>query len=349
MNARIVTLPEFTLESGRTLREVPVAYHSWGRLNERGDNAALVCHALTGNTDVEDWWPELLGPGRALDTDRDFVVCANVPGSPYGTVSPVTMNPETRKPYGPDFPPMTLRDVVRLHKRLLDEIGVRQVRYAIGGSMGGMQVLEWVFFGDFVRGLVPIGVGGRHSAWCIAWSWTQRHAIELDPKFKGGHYAPGEGPDIGLGLARMIAMITYRSFVSFQERFGRARAETDAPFDITSYLAHQGDKLVERFDANCYLSLMHTMDTHDVARDRGDYHAVLRRVEQPTLVIGIDSDLLYPLDEQRELAEGIPHAELVVLEAAHGHDSFLIEREEVNKHVVDWRRRILDVALDERR
>jgi len=344
MNTRIVTLPEFTLECGRTLRDVPVAYQSWGRLNERGDNAVLVCHALTGNSDVEDWWPELLGPGRAFDTDRDFVVCANVPGSPYGTVSPLTMNPEAGKSYGPDFPPVTLRDVVRLHKGLLDEIGVRQLRYAIGGSMGGMQVLEWAFFGDFVRGLVPIGVGGRHSSWCIAWSWTQRHAIELDPKFKGGRYAPDEGPDIGLGLARMIAMITYRSFVSFQERFGRARPDGDAPFDIASYLSHQGDKLVERFDANCYLSLMHTMDTHDMARDRGNYRAVLSRVVQPALVIGIDSDLLYPLDEQRELAVGIPNAELSVLEAAHGHDSFLIERDEVNERVVDWRRRVLDAG-----
>ncbi len=211
--------------------------------------------------------------------------------------------------------------------------------------MGGMQVLEWAFQGGFVRGLVPIAVGGRHSAWCIAWSWAQRHAIESDPRWKGGHYAPHEGPRLGLGLARMIAMITYRSFGSFQERFGRRPSESGAPFDMISYLKHQGDKLVERFDANCYLALMHAMDTHDVARGRGEYHDVLAGVMAPTLVIGIDSDLLYPLDEQRELASSLPNAELAILEAAHGHDSFLIEREAVNEIVKSWRDRTLDPLL----
>jgi homoserine O-acetyltransferase len=195
-----------------------------------------------------------------------------------------------------------------------------------------------------VRGIVPIGVGGRHSAWCVAWSWAQRHAIELDPQFRGGRYTPGEGPALGLGLARMIAMITYRSSRSFQERFGRNRSNGQQ-FDMASYLLHQGDKLVERFDANCYLALMHVMDTHDVARERGDYPDVLGKITQPALVIGIDSDLLYPLEEQRELAAHMPHAELATLVATHGHDSFLIEGGAINQLVRDWRNRVLEPIL----
>jgi homoserine O-acetyltransferase len=341
MTRRIVIVPEFTLESGVTLRDVPVAYHAWGRLNERGDNAVLVCHALTGDTNAADWWSELFGPGRALDTERDYVVCANVIGSPYGSVSPLTTDPATGKPYGAAFPVFTIRDSVALHKRLLETLGVQQVRFAIGGSMGGMQVLEWALYRDFVRGLVPIGVGGRHSAWCIAWSWAQRRAIELDPSFEHGAYPVGGGPRAGLALARMIAMITYRSFRSFQGRFGRTRTD-EVLFDMASYLNHQGDKLVERFDANCYLALMGAMDTHDVARDRDDYRSVLGGIGQPALVIGMDSDLLYPLDEQRELAAYLPHAELAILEAEDGHDSFLIERDRVNRLVKGWRDRVLE-------
>jgi homoserine O-acetyltransferase len=341
MTRRIVTVPEFTLENGVTLRDVPVAYRAWGRLSARADNAVLVCHALTGDTNAAQWWSELFGPGRALDTERDYIVCANVIGSPYGTVSPLTIDTATGESYGAAFPAFTIRDSVALHKLLLDALGVQQVRFAIGGSMGGMQVLEWAFYRDFVRGLVPIGVGGRHSAWCIAWSWAQRRAIELDPSFEGGDYVVGEGPKAGLGLARMIAMITYRSFSSFQGRFGRARTE-EPLFDMASYLMHQGDKLVDRFDANCYLALMSAMDTHDVARDRGDYDKVLAGIDQPTLAIGIDSDVLYPPAEQRELAQYLPKAELAILDAGHGHDSFLIERNDVNQLVKSWRDRVLE-------
>jgi homoserine O-acetyltransferase len=207
--------------------------------------------------------------------------------------------------------------------------------------MGGMQVLEWAFHGDFVRALVPIGVGGRHSAWCIAWSEAQREAIRRDPAWQQGRYAEFKGPDEGLAVARMIAMISYRSFDSFGRRFGRELELPDDPgmFSMGSYLRYQGKKLVERFDANCYVRLTESMDTHDVARGRGEYHAVLHNITQPTLVIGMDSDLLYPLQEQRELAENMPNAELAILEAAHGHDSFLIEIEAIDAMVREWQRR----------
>ena len=332
------TVSELELENGAQLREVPVAYQTWGRLNEAGDNAVVVCHALTGNTDVPEWWQPLLGPGRALDTDRFFVICANVPGSPYGSVSPLTPRPDTRQPYGPDFPVFTIRDTVKLHRQLLEKLGVRQVTAAIGGSMGGMQVLEWAFHGDFVKALVPIAVGGRHSAWCIGWSEAQRQAIYADPRWQEGRYAPDDPPRRGLATARMMAMVSYRSQPSFEERFGRDRMnESPTPqFAVESYLRYQGEQLVERFDANCYVQLTKQMDTHDVARGRGPYKDVLQSIDQPALVVGIDTDVLYPLAEQKKLAEHLPHADLAVIESPHGHDAFLIELEALNDVVDTW-------------
>ena len=328
----------FTLESGEVLSQVPVAYRTWGRLNEQGDNAILVCHALTGDTDVEAWWSGLLGPGRALDTDRYFVVCANVIGSPYGTVSPVTIAPETGQPYGGRFPVPTVRDTVALHRALLDRIGVRHLALVIGGSLGGMQTLEWAMEGDFVRAIAPVSVGGRHSAWCIAWSEAQRQAIYRDPRRNGGHYAQGSAPVDGLAIARMIAMISYRSLGSFQARFGRqtADASTAHTFEMESYLHHQADKLVRRFDAACYVRLTQKMDTHDIARGRGEYLDVLRQIEQPALVVGVDTDLLYPLAEQRELADALPRGHLAAIEAPDGHDGFLIEHRTLNQLVTEW-------------
>jgi homoserine O-acetyltransferase len=347
--AKTLTIPTFTLERGPTLRDVPVAYQSWGTLNAAGTNAVVVGHALTGDTDVADWWEGLLGADCALDPTEDFVVCLNVPGSPYGSVSPLTEHPASGARYGADFPPFTIRDTVRLHRRALTQLGVRRVRCAVGGSMGGMQVLEWAFETTddgppFVQSLVPIAVGGRHTAWQIGWSEAQRQAIFTDPKWRGGEYPLDDPPTDGLASARMMAMVSYRSQPSFHERFGRdvmTDATTDpdaAPYAAESYLRYQGEKLTGRFDANCYVALTKQMDTHDVARGRGPYEAVLRSIEQPTLVVGIDSDVLYPLSEQQELAEHMPRATLKVLSAPHGHDSFLIELDALNQTIAAWRR-----------
>jgi homoserine O-acetyltransferase len=334
------TIQRFTLEDGTTLRDVPVAFHSWGELNAAGDNAIVICHALTGNAQADDWWSELIGPGKALDTERFFVLCANVIGSPYGTLSPLTTNPETAAPWGATFPATTVRDTVALHRALLEALGVTRVLFAIGGSLGGMQTLEWAFHDDFVHGLVPIGVGGRHSAWCIGWSEAQRQAIFSDPLWQGGYYPPDAQPAAGLSVARMMAMVSYRSFASFRERFGRVRGE--ASFEVESYLRHQGIKLVDRFDARCYVHLTYVMDTHDVSRGRGDYFDVLSRIRQPALVVGISTDILYPVAEQRELAEHMPNAELSVIEAPQGHDAFLIEQADLAARVLDWRERQID-------
>ena len=340
--SKVVTIPSFTLESGAELRDVPVAYDTWGKLNPSGTNAVVVGHSLTSDTNAAAWWEGCIGPSAALDTDRYFVVCPNVIGSPYGTVSPISVNPKTGLRYGPDLPQATVRDTVALHKVLLDSLGVRSVAFAIGGSMGGMQVLEWAFFGDYVRGLIPIGVGGEHSAWCIAWSEAQREAIIRDPAWQGGRYGMDEQPSNGLAVARMMAMISYRSAFSFHSRFRRTRRNglAGSMFNVSSYLHHHGDKLVGRFDANCYVYLTRLMDTHDVARGRGTYEQVLASIKQPTLVIGIESDLLYTLQEQQELSSCIPNATLAVMKGAHGHDTFLIEVDALADLIREWRSEI---------
>lgn len=222
---QIAVIPSFTLESGVTLRNVPVAYTTRGKLSPSGDNCMVICHALTGSADVADWWGPLLGgPGRAFDTSRFFIVCMNSLGSPYGTASPVTAkdgDPELGR-YGPEFPLTTIRDDVRLHRMLLDELGVKQIAAVIGGSLGGMFVLEWAYFGkDYVRCIVPIATSSRHSAWGISWGEAQRQSIYADPKYDDGYYSFSDPPVTGLGAARMAALLTYRSRNSFEARFGR--------------------------------------------------------------------------------------------------------------------------------
>lgn len=336
-----LTLPTFRLDDGTTLHDVPVAYASWGRLDEGGTNAAVVCHALTGSADAADWWGPLVGPGRALDTDRLFVVCCNVPGSPYGSVSPRSTDPTTGASYGPDFPAFTTRDTVRLHYRVLRRLGVRRVALAVGGSMGGMHVLEWGFARapdgtPFVRALVPVAVNARHAAWQIGISEAQRQAIYADPRWDGGRYHPADPPKGGLAAARMMAMISYRTHASFEDRFGRDRMPEGDAYAVESYLRYQGQKLADRFDAGCYVALTRQMDTHDVGRGRGSCAEALARLQQPALVVGIDSDVLYPLAEQHALAEQLPHGELAVLPSPHGHDAFLIEFDRLAALLQPW-------------
>jgi len=327
-----VILPRLHLESGDVLEDAPVAYATWGRLNPSGDNALIVCHALTGSADAKAWWEALIGPGKALDTNRFFVVCLNTLGSPYGSASPVTIDQASGVRYGPNFPPVTVRDSVMAHRAVLAQIGVRRAVAAVGGSMGGMQVLEWGFLDGFVQALVPIAVGGRHSAWCIGWSEAQRSAIRADRRWNGGHYDPNDPPVEGLAAARMMAMVSYRSSSEFSQRFGRERSSRHA-FQVEGYLRYQGEKLVRRFDANCYVALTNQMDSHDVGRHRGGYEQALGSLDQPTLVVGISSDVLYPVGEQEELAELMPNARLAILDAPYGHDSFLVEQAAVGDTV----------------
>ncbi|GAA5997145.1 homoserine O-acetyltransferase [Rhodotorula paludigena] len=228
----VATVSEFTLESGTTLRDVTVGFRTWGKLNDRKDNVMVICHALTGSSDVEDWWGPLLGPSHAFDPTRYFIFCANVMGSPYGTASPVTKNPDRDDGgwWGPEFPLTTVRDDVRLHKILLDHLGVENVAAVIGGSMGGMAVLEWPLTSPpgYIRNICPIATSARHSAWGISWGEAQRQSIYSDPEYESGWYAPdGEGPKRGLSAARMAALLTYRSRDSFENRFGRKEVDSD--------------------------------------------------------------------------------------------------------------------------
>jgi len=335
---RFLRVPgEFQLESGEVLRDVEIAYRTWGKPENAAEHAILICHALTGSADVEAWWPNIIGAGKTFDPDVDYIVCANILGSCYGTTGPVSCKPGTRTRYRADFPRVSVRDMVELQRVLLDELGVTRLELVTGPSLGGMQALEWALtYPDRVGSVVPIGVGGRHSAWCIGVSEAQRAAIAADPNWNDGFYSDENPPEKGLAAARMMAVCTYRSWQSFDERFGRER-RTDKQYQVQSYLQHQGEKINDRFDANTYVTLTHAMHTHDLSRGRGDYPDVLRRVEQPALVVSVSSDALYPPEEQQFLAHHLRNSQYEVLDCAHGHDGFLIETERLGGMIVEFR------------
>ncbi len=323
----------FVLESGATLMDVTVAYRTWGVLDPSRSNAVLVCHALTGSADADGWWPALFGPGRLLDPADTFVVCSNVLGSCYGTTGPLSPAPHGSGAWGPEFPAITVRDMVALQRQLLAALGVRRLRLVLGGSLGGMQALEWaVSFPELVERAAVIAAPARHSAWATALSEAQRAAIRADSRFREGRYSPTDPPRAGLAAARMVAMCTYRSPQGLAARFGRELAG-DGSFAVEHYLRGHGEKLVARFDANAYITLTRAMDSHDVARGRGPLPAVLAEVRLPVLVVAIDSDVLYPLGELDELARALPNAEFEVLSSPHGHDAFLIEAATVERLV----------------
>ena len=338
--------------------------------SQAGDNAVIVGHSLTSNSNVAEWWGAILGEGPeySLDHSNDFVVCANYLGSPYGSSSPVTPDPKKANGecYAADFPtPVTIRDNVRLQRMLLDRLGVKHLRMAIGGSMGSMVALEWAAsYPDYVTELVLIAGCGRHTDWAIGLGEAQRFSIMSDAKFKGGDYNPADPPRAGLATSRMMAMLSYRAPASVDERFSRgsmlgdgvlrkpsshadlglaahaneSTSEALPYFAVESYLQYQGKKFIQRFDANCYIQLTYTLDSHDVARGRGEYAEVLRRLTHRTLVVGITSDVLYPFHLQTELADGLPNAEMYAIDSPHGHDAFLIEIKQLNDAIARFRR-----------
>lgn len=427
----IAVIPSFELETGAVLRNVPVAYKTYGQLSPAGDNCMVICHALTGSADVSDWWGPLLGgDGKAFDMTKFFVVCFNSLGSPYGSASPVTLKDgdPSQSLYGPEFPLTTVRDDVNIFKLVLDDLGVKQIATVIGGSMGGMLVLEFAYFGSsYVRSIIPIATSARYSAWGISWGEAQRQSIYSDPKYDDGYYTFDDPPSTGLGAARMSALLTYRSRDSFESRFGRnipdtkrrqsinspqkrpsaasvsadhehfaihndghknagsprysrpgssadiavaddsasssgttsgaappvaaplhSKKRTPTYFSTQSYLRYQGDKFIKRFDANCYIAITRKLDTHDVSRNRVPdspplspdeaLKAALAQIEQPTLILGIQSDGLFAFSEQEQLAAGIPNSRLERIESSEGHDAFLLEFEQVNRHLLKFMR-----------
>ncbi|KAL4102598.1 hypothetical protein PRIC1_006342 [Phytophthora ramorum] len=327
------------LEKGEKLVAPQVAYTTYGKLNAARDNVIVLCHALTGHSLVHQYWDAMVTPEW---TDKYFIVCSNVLGSCYGSTCPTSVDPLTGRAYGPDFPAVTLRDAVALQRRLLEDgLGVRQVHAVVGGSLGGMQTLEWAFQGqDYVKSFVSIACGAQHSAWQIGISELQRQAIYMDPNFRDGRYSPNAPPNTGLALARQIAMVSYRTHAAYSEKFGRREeqhAENDqlaskhGRYVVQSYLEYQGEKFLSRFDVNSYLALLHMMDTHDVGRGRGGLEEALASLSQPSLIIGIDSDVLYPLSEQKQIADGLPNAKFAALSSPHGHDGFLLGQEEISE------------------
>jgi homoserine O-acetyltransferase/O-succinyltransferase len=337
----------FRLESGRTLGPVTVAYETYGTLAPDGKNAVYICHALTGTahaaslpgrTDQEEgWWNELIGPGKAFDTDRFFVVCANVLGGCYGTTGPASLNPETGIPYAMDFPVITIRDMVHVQKRLLEHLGVKKLKAVAGGSLGGMQALEWgVMYPDLVENVISVAASERLTPLAIAYNQAERKAIMNDANWCSGNYYGRTFPAAGLSLARMIGTITYKSKETFEERFGRKLAGSSRDyfdfyqdFAVESYLNYQGNKLVKRFDPNAYLYLTKAMDLHDLGRGYATVLEALRRIQSRVLLIGISSDLLYPPGEIRGLAVELRRAgaetDYREIQSTFGHDAFLIE------------------------
>jgi homoserine O-acetyltransferase/O-succinyltransferase len=340
------------LEAGGRLEGVHVAYETWGELAPDRSNAVLVVHALTGDSHAAGpagpghpqpgWWDPLIGPGAALDTSRYFVVCPNVLGGCQGTTGPASMAADDR-PYGSRFPTITIRDQVVVEAALADRLGIERWHAVVGGSMGGMRVLEWaVGFPDRVRRAVMISVGAKATAEQIAWCSVQMRAIRADPNWQDGDYGagtPGDGPDTGLSIARGIGQISYRSELEFDQRFGRDHQGDENPlaggrYAVESYLDYHGEKLTRRFDANSYIVLSQAMNHHDVGRGRGGVAAALGRVTAETTLAGISSDRLYPLRLQHELAELTPTAgDVEVIESIHGHDGFLVESDAVGKVV----------------
>ncbi|GHE95688.1 homoserine O-acetyltransferase [Streptomyces fumanus] len=334
------------LEAGGELPGLRLAFETWGRLAPDRSNAVLVLHALTGDSHVAGpagpghptagWWEGLVGPGLALDTDRWFVAAPNVLGGCQGSTGPSTERRPGRR-WGGDFPFLTQRDQVAAEAGWADALGIDRWALVVGGSMGGMRALEWaVSYPERTGALLLLATTAAAGAEQIAWASAQLHAIRADPHWHGGHYhGTGRGPWAGLGLARRIAHVTYRSEPELQDRFGRAAQDGEDPWSggryrVESYLDHHAAKLARRFDAGSYVVLTEAMNSHDVGRGRGGVRSALRRVTAPALVAGVDSDRLYPPGQQAELAAGIGTADrLRLIESPYGHDGFLIETEQV--------------------
>ncbi len=336
---------QLSLDSGETLDDVQVAYETYGRLNAERTNGILIGHAFTGDAhaagvDAEGkagWWSSMIGPGKAFDTDRYFVICSNVLGGCRGTTGPSSIEPGTGRPYGLRFPGITISDMVRLQKRLIERLGIERLLAVSGGSMGGMQALEWaVAFPDAVVACLPIATTARHSAQQIAFNETGRQAIMFDPDFHGGDYYDSKPPARGLAVARMVGHITYMSDDSMREKFGRRlrnREEFsygfDVDFEVESYLRYRGSQFVGRFDANSYLYITKALDYFDLTAGYPSLAASLERARSRFLVISFTSDWLYPSYQSQEIVNALRSRNHDVayceLTSTYGHDAFLVD------------------------
>jgi homoserine O-acetyltransferase len=321
----------FMLESGVTLPGYHLAYTTHGKLNATKDNVVWVFHALTANSNPLEWWPGLAGEGKFFDPAKYFIICVNKPGSPYGSISPVSNNPQTNQPYYHDFPLFTIRDMIRTYQQLKDHLGIRKVFIGLGGSTGGMQLLEWAIEEpELFEHIVPIATNAVLSPWAIAFNASQRLAIEADNTWLEQRQDAGQK---GLAAARSIALLSYRSFQGYDITQPRDKVfvalNKDVAYAADNYQRYQGLKLVNRFNVVSYYRLSQSMDSHDVGRNRGGVENALKQITAKTLVIGIKSDVLYPISEQEYLQQNIAGAQLLSIASDYGHDGFLLEYEKI--------------------
>ena len=327
----------FTLENGAVVPTLRIAYNTYGTLNASKSNVVWVCHALTASSDAADWWKGLVGEGCLIDPSNYFIVCANMLGSCYGSTGPTSVNPITSQPYFSDFPQITIRDMVQANILLRKHLSIDRIYLLMGGSMGGYQALEWcVMEKSVIEKLFLIATSPSESAWGVAVHTAQRLAIEADHTWKD--HSPDAGAK-GLKAARAIGMLTYRNYSTFQQKQTDPDPEKIDDFKASSYLNYQGDKLVKRFNAYSYWLLTKAMDSHHLGRGRGgDLIKVLQSIHQPTLIIGIRSDILCPLDEQLFMADHLPDTTFIEIDSAYGHDGFIIETAQISKFLGEWLR-----------
>lgn len=323
------------MESGESLPELQIGYHTYGQLNENRDNVIWICHALTANSDVADWWSGLTGDGRVWDPEKYFIVCANILGSCYGTSGPLSTDPSTGKPYYSHFPQITIRDMVQAHILLRRHLQIEKIALLAGGSMGGYQALEWaVTEPQKIERLFLITTGASESAWGIAIHTAQRLGIEADATWNKD--IPDAGKE-GMKAARAIGMLTYRNYRTFVDRQTDPDFNKTDHFKASSYIKYQGEKLVKRFNAQSYWLLTKAMDSHNIARNRASrIEDVLKNIHQKALIIGITSDILCPAEEQRFLARNMPTSTYYEIDSLYGHDGFLIEFERISKILQEW-------------
>ena len=349
---------KFVFESGQSIPEFSLRYEAYGELNAKKDNAILVAHALTGDHhcagvhSLHDrklgWWNSMIGPGKPIDTNRFFVLCANCIGGCQGSTGPMSIDPITGEPYNLTFPFVTIRDMVRSQKILLDSLEISQLYAVIGGSMGGMQVMQWAIeYPDFVKRIIPMATTWRQNAQAIAFDEVGRQAIMQDPKWLQGNYTEGEGPDVGLAIARMMAHITYLSDRGMERKFGRRRPDGegnrysfDIQFEVESYLRYQGESFINRFDANTYLYFTRALGYFDLAHSYGSLDKAFQNLKCKALSVGFTSDWLFPPEQNREIVLAMlrqgTQASYTQLDLDLGHDSFLVESDELFNLVRDF-------------
>ncbi|MDX2247647.1 MAG: homoserine O-acetyltransferase [Bacteroidia bacterium] len=324
----------FQLESGEILPELTLAYATLGKINAQRNNVVWFCHALTANAIVPEWWPGMIGEGLLFDPDRDFLICANMPGSCYGSTNALSLNPATGEPYYHHFPLLTNRDMVRAFDLLREYLNIHQIRMILGGSLGGQQALEWsIMKPELFEYLIPIATNAQHSPWGIAFNESQRLAIQADETWKNA------SPDAGLAgmrAARSVALLSYRGYYAYGATQTEPTDEKTDDFLASSYQRYQGDKLVKRFHTFAYWTLSKAMDSHHLGRGRGGVVTALRSIKAKTMVVGLDSDILFPVEEQKLLAQHIPDALYREISSNYGHDGFLIETEKITNLIREF-------------